>query len=95
MTLANPVALYIDSFTPVGFETPDNTDAKEFWRVTRGADGFAVRAEFEVPASKPYVVGATGPKRSSHPHVACRRPRSFHLLPCSLLMDVASQWLST
>ena len=57
MTLANPVALYIDSFTPVGFVTPDGVDAMQFWRVTRGAPGFAVRAEFEVPASKPYVVG--------------------------------------
>lgn len=58
VTLANPVALYIDSFTPVNFVTPDGANALDFWKVTRGAEGFAVRAEFEVPASKPYVVGA-------------------------------------
>ena len=82
VTLADPVALYIDSFTPVGFVTPDNADAKQFWRFTRGAPGFAVRAEFEVPASKNYVVGAAGPQRSSHPQ--------YGLLPSLLLMDVSS-----
>lgn len=82
MTLADPVALYIDSFTPVGFVTPDNSDAKQFWKVTRGAPGFAVRAEFEVPASKNYVVGAAGPKRSSHPQ--CGMPAPPLLLPAAV-----------
>ena len=86
VTLADPVALYIDSFTPVGFVTPDNADAKQFWKVTRGAPGFAVRAEFEVPASKNYLVGAPGPKRSSH--------RQCGLLPSLLLLDVSFCWMS-
>ncbi|KAL4457706.1 hypothetical protein ABPG75_012571 [Micractinium tetrahymenae] len=36
---------------------PDGTDVSEFWTWTRGADGLRLRAVFEVPAGKCYVVG--------------------------------------
>eukprot|EP00245_Coleochaete_scutata_P007463 TRINITY_DN2287_c0_g1_i1.p1 TRINITY_DN2287_c0_g1~~TRINITY_DN2287_c0_g1_i1.p1 ORF type:complete len:466 (+),score=65.30 TRINITY_DN2287_c0_g1_i1:165-1562(+) len=57
VTVANPVALYFDSFQPVGFVTPDGTDASTFWKWTRGENGFHVRAVFEVPPEKGYTVG--------------------------------------
>ena len=86
------MALYIDSFTPVGFVTPDGVDAMQFWRVTRGAPGFAVRAEFEVPASKPYVVGECPMQNLKPVKVKTLKPpilgtlqaRPLHLCPAAL-----------
>ncbi|KAL4442979.1 hypothetical protein ABPG77_008470 [Micractinium sp. CCAP 211/92] len=68
VAVADPVALYLDSFTPDGFtvsakpaacegQPPDGTDVSEFWTWTRGADNLRLRAVFEVPAGKGYVVG--------------------------------------
>jgi len=57
ITLANPIGLYIDRLDTAGWKTPDGTDALEFWRLTRGAEGHTVRAVFEVPAAKGYTVG--------------------------------------
>jgi hypothetical protein len=57
VTLANPPGLYLADFTPAGFQTPDGTDAKTFWKITRGEEGRAVRGVYEVPAEKGYVVG--------------------------------------
>lgn len=57
ITLADPPGLYINDFTPAGFKTPDGTDPHSFWRVTRGDPGHAVRAVYEVPTGKGYVVG--------------------------------------
>lgn len=54
--MLNPVALYIDSLETVGWVTPDGTPASQFWVPVRGASGMTVRAVFEVPASKGYVV---------------------------------------
>lgn len=57
VTLNNPVGLYLHQFNPVGWETPDGSDAREYWRFTRGRDGHFVRATYEVPAGRGYVVG--------------------------------------
>jgi len=57
IAVADPVALYLDSFTPSGFTTPDGTDVSQFWKWRRGSKGLWVSAVFEVPADKGYVVG--------------------------------------
>jgi len=57
ITLANPVGLYFAGFAPVGWTTPDGTDSQAFWTVVRGDANHAVRAVYEVPAAKGYVVG--------------------------------------
>lgn len=57
ITLNNPVGLYIADFNPQGFQTPDGTDAKTFWKQVRGSEGYCVRAVFEVPADRGYGVG--------------------------------------
>ncbi|KAH8105185.1 hypothetical protein BXZ70DRAFT_904420 [Cristinia sonorae] len=60
LTIDNPVGLYIDSVdfgqvhAPPGHE---DDDPQEFWKWTRGRNGFHVRGEFEVPADKGYVLG--------------------------------------
>lgn len=56
ITLANPVGLYIDSLNTTGWVTPDGTAASSFWTIVRGAPGSALRAVFQVPASKGYTV---------------------------------------
>ncbi|MBY5523582.1 phospholipase D-like domain-containing protein [Rhizobium leguminosarum] len=57
VTLNNPVGLYLHQFNPVGWETPDGSDARDHWRYTRGRDGHFVRATYEVPAGRGFVVG--------------------------------------
>jgi phosphatidylserine/phosphatidylglycerophosphate/cardiolipin synthase-like enzyme len=57
VTLNNPVGLYLHQFNPVGWVTPDGVDAREYWRFTRGSNDHFVRASFEVPPERGYVVG--------------------------------------
>ncbi len=57
VTLANPVALYIDGLNTAGWETPDGSDAQEYWTVLRGTPEHTVRAKYEVPAGKSFTVG--------------------------------------
>jgi phosphatidylserine/phosphatidylglycerophosphate/cardiolipin synthase-like enzyme len=56
ITLNNPVGLYFHEFNPVGWITPDGADPREFWKFVRGTPGYFVRAVFEVPAGRGYVV---------------------------------------
>jgi hypothetical protein len=56
VTLQDPVGLYIDGLSTAGWTTPDGADPHDFWRITRGADGFAVRAVYEVRGAD-YLVG--------------------------------------
>jgi hypothetical protein len=56
VTLADPVGLYMDGLSTAGWETPDGADAGDFWHVTRGTDGFTVRAVYEVVGHS-YLVG--------------------------------------
>lgn len=57
ITINNPVGLYLHEFNPVGSTTPDNADPREFWKFVRGKDDHFIRAVFEVPAERGYVVG--------------------------------------
>lgn len=57
ISLADPPGLFLGDFLSEGFETPDGTDAQAFWTVTRGTAERPVRAVFEVPPTKTYVVG--------------------------------------
>ena len=57
ITLNNPVGLYLHEFNPVGWTTPDGEDARRFWSFVRGRDDHFVRAVFEVPPGRGYVVG--------------------------------------
>jgi hypothetical protein len=57
ITLADPPGLYISDFSPVGWTTPDQTDAKRFWTYTRGEKGRRLRGVYEVPPEAGYAVG--------------------------------------
>ncbi|ESZ51036.1 hypothetical protein X731_03600 [Mesorhizobium sp. L2C054A000] len=57
ITLNNPVGLYLHQFNPVGWVTPDGENAMNFWRFTRGSNDHFVRATYEVPPGRGYVVG--------------------------------------
>ena len=57
IALANPVGLYFDDLSTAGWTTPDGSDPKSFWSLTRGTAGRFVRAVYEVPNAKPFVVG--------------------------------------
>jgi hypothetical protein len=57
VTIANPVALYIAGFAPVGWQTPDGSDPKSYWKILRGDAAHAVRAVYEVPAAKKFTIG--------------------------------------
>ncbi|PPQ95706.1 hypothetical protein CVT25_000785 [Psilocybe cyanescens] len=57
VTIKNPVGLYIDNINWGQIETPDGDDPSKWWKWTRGREGTYMRAEFEVPEDKPYVLG--------------------------------------
>jgi len=57
VSIADPVSLYFDKLVTNGWETPDGTNASDFWSYTRGEENRYVRAVFEVPTDKNYDVG--------------------------------------
>jgi hypothetical protein len=57
VTLANPVGLYFAGLSTAGWEAPDGSDPGGFWRYLRGREGTPVRAVYEVPAERGFVVG--------------------------------------
>jgi hypothetical protein len=57
VTLANPVGLYIAGLSVAGWETPDGSDPASYWTITRGTKEKALRAVYEVPAARGFVVG--------------------------------------
>jgi hypothetical protein len=57
ITLADPLGLYIDGLITGGMATPDGANPASFWKVERGRRGHAVRAAYEVPKERGYVVG--------------------------------------
>jgi hypothetical protein len=57
ITLADPIGLYLGRPLTAGMVTPDNADASRFWKVERGDAEHTVRARFEVPRGRGYVVG--------------------------------------
>lgn len=57
VSLADPAGLYLDGFLSAGLTTPDAGDAHDFWTIERGDAAHAVRARFEVPGERGFVVG--------------------------------------
>jgi hypothetical protein len=57
ITLANPIGLYIAGLSVAGWNTPDGSDPAGFWTITRGTRDKALRAVYEVPAERGFVVG--------------------------------------
>ncbi len=57
VTVANPVGLCIGGLSVAGWATPDGSDPLSYWTITRGTAEKALRAVYEVPADKGFVVG--------------------------------------
>jgi hypothetical protein len=57
ITLANPLGLHLGRPLTAGMVTPDGADAARFWKIERGDAEHTVRARFEVPKQRGYVVG--------------------------------------
>jgi hypothetical protein len=57
ITLNDPPGLYIDGLMTGGMATPDGEDPGAFWTVERGEPTHVVRAVYEVPEGRGYVVG--------------------------------------
>lgn len=57
LALNNPVGLYFDDLSTVGWATPDGSDPKSYWTYVRGSDDYPVRAVYEVPKEQGFVVG--------------------------------------
>lgn len=57
VTVANPVGLCIAGLSVAGWTTPDGSNPLDYWKITRGTSQKALRAVFEVPANKQFVVG--------------------------------------
>jgi hypothetical protein len=57
ITLANPLGLYLGRPETAGMTTPDGADPTRFWKIERGDAQHTVRARFEVPPTRKYVVG--------------------------------------
>jgi hypothetical protein len=57
IALADPVGLYIDGLITGGMTTPDGANPATFWKAERGRRGHVVRAAYEVPKGRGYVVG--------------------------------------
>ncbi|MFB5676111.1 hypothetical protein ACE3NQ_03735 [Paenibacillus terreus] len=57
ITLKNPVGLYMLEPNTSGWTAPDNSDPLSYWKILRGKPGYAVRAVYEVPPDKPFLVG--------------------------------------
>ncbi|NEI05191.1 hypothetical protein GUK34_09860 [Rhizobium leguminosarum] len=56
ISLANPVGIYFAGLNTAGWASPDGTQPALFWKITRGTAEKAVRAVFEVPADRGYLV---------------------------------------
>ena len=62
VSLRDPVGLYFDEFQPEGWETPDKSDPKLYWKILRGNTDTPVRAVYEVPDDKGFTVSDIGIK---------------------------------
>ena len=56
VTVADPLGLYIDRLQFTGWQTPDGSDPQEFWTLTRGQAGTAVRGMYAVPPDRGFTV---------------------------------------
>jgi hypothetical protein len=56
IAIADPVGLYLGRPLTAGMVTPDGADAAKFWKIERGDPEHTVRARFEVPPTRGYLV---------------------------------------
>ncbi len=57
IAFADPPGLHLGRPLTAGIVTPDGADAARFWKIERGVAEHTLRARFEVPAQRGYVVG--------------------------------------
>lgn len=57
IALADPPGLHLGRPLTGGMVTPDGADAADFWKIVRGDEEHTLRARFEVPKSRGYVLG--------------------------------------
>ncbi|MDQ4124875.1 MAG: hypothetical protein M3134_04635 [Actinomycetota bacterium] len=57
VTLTEPLGLYIAGWDVTGWTKPDGSPVGDYWTVTRGVPGAALRAELAVPKAEGFVVG--------------------------------------
>jgi hypothetical protein len=57
VSLQDPIGLYIHGLNTVGLRARDGADPAQFWTIERGTPEHALRARFEVPPGRGYVVG--------------------------------------
>lgn len=57
ISFADPVGLYMDSIDQTDWETPDGTDAANWYRIVRGSRDYMLRVVFEAPPSAAHVLG--------------------------------------
>jgi hypothetical protein len=57
VTLSEPVGLYMTDWDDTGWTKPNGRPVGDYWTVTRGAPGAALRLEYEVPKSEGFAVG--------------------------------------
>ncbi|MBA2368048.1 MAG: hypothetical protein H0V82_03385 [Candidatus Protochlamydia sp.] len=57
ITFQNPVGLFFHSLNTAGWVTPDSSDPHNYWKYTRGTSDRPVRAVYEVPSEKGFLVG--------------------------------------
>jgi hypothetical protein len=56
ITLADPPGLHLGKPLTAGMVTPDGADAARFWKIERGDAEHTLRARFEVPPNRGYLV---------------------------------------
>lgn len=57
VTAAEPIGLYIAGWDDTGWTKPDGSPVENYWTVTRGVPGAALRVEYAVPPSEGFSVG--------------------------------------
>jgi hypothetical protein len=57
VSLSDPVGIYFDDLATDGWSAPDGSDPKDFWTYERGDHDHPVRAVYEVPTDRDFVVG--------------------------------------
>lgn len=57
VTLANPVGLCIADLSTAGWKAPDGSDPGGYWKITRGTAEKGLRAVYQVPPEKKFLVG--------------------------------------
>ncbi len=57
IAFSDPPGLHLGRPRTAGLVTPDGADAARFWKIERGDAQHTLRARFEVPAKRGYVVG--------------------------------------